>query len=93
MKVKLGPGINEITLTSDDESKLFVGRDPEGKFVNELGLTDITFRMGSTSFPTATLECEIFGQEHEMQIKSDYIEARLHELGVARIELPRKDID
>lgn len=93
MKVKIGPGISDITLTSDDGAKVFVGRDPSsGKFINELGLTGISFSLGTNDFPRAVLECELFGQEHEMEIKGDYIVAKLHELSVASIEMPEKDI-
>lgn len=85
MKIKIGKGINDLELRTD-EGELLVGRAEDGSFVNEFNVTEIVVRMGANVFPTATIECEIFGTEHELDIAEDELIANLTRRGITRIE-------
>lgn len=85
VKIKIGKGIGDLEIRTD-EGELLVGRCEDGTFVNEFHVMDVTVNLGADRFPTATLECEIFGNEHEIDIKEDEVVAQLIRRGVTRIE-------
>lgn len=89
MKIKIGRTICDVEIRTN-EDQLIVGRGVDGEFVNEIGLTDITVSVRAGEFPTAPLECEIFGQEHELDLREDQLVAVLRRHGVQRIEGQRE---
>jgi hypothetical protein len=89
MKVKIGPGMNEVEIR-DGDGNLLVGTNEKG-FLNDLHVTDVSIRVSVQRLPEMTLECEIFGDVHEFEVKADCVEAILREHGINRIERVREE--
>lgn len=85
MKIKFGPGANEIELYGRD-GEMLVGRDENGKWVDKITLTDITLRLSPQLFPIVDLEVALFGYEGELDVLEENVVATLRRNGITRIE-------
>lgn len=92
MKLKIGSGLNDITLL-DRNGDLLIGRDETGEWINRLTLTQATLRLGPQEFPTLDLSIALYGYEIELDVKEEEITALLERIGITKIEGRKEDAD
>jgi hypothetical protein len=92
MKLKIGPGVNEITLL-DRNGEILVGKDETGEWVNRIHISDAVVRLNPQRYPTLDLTVELFGYETELDVKEEQVTALLHRIGVTKIEGRKENAD
>jgi hypothetical protein len=85
VKLKIGPGVSDITMY-DRDGDLLIGRDDSDTWLQKISVTEVSLRMGAGRLPILTLEIELIGYEIELDVAEENIVADLNRRGITRIE-------